>query len=204
MSKLGMPPIRKYYNKGESVFGLWPGSGGLYFKGVVVDIDPADGTYDVKFEEGTTYTLLEKHVKSSDSFKALEPKSIQRGEVRSRGRPKGSFKQSRSRSRSRTPGRKSRGKSPVYENNISVRKSSRRSKIMDESEIKQSPERELTSLKFKVDSKEEGNDLQSLTRPSPKVRSVKKFYGEEEEEESWENERLSRRKSSRLATKTKV
>jgi hypothetical protein len=55
-----------------------------------------------------------------------------------------------------------------------------------------------------MESKEDGNDSTSSTRRSPKVRLAKKFYGIVDEEESWEDMRLSRRKSSRLATKTKV
>ena len=94
------------FEKGENVYGLWPGSGGLYFKGTIVAVDEDDATYDVKFEEGTVYTLLSKHVKAADSFKSQEPKSTQ---IRRRGR---SSSASRSRSRSRTPGRKPKDTSP--------------------------------------------------------------------------------------------
>jgi hypothetical protein len=196
-----MAPNKTFYDIGESVFALWPGSGGLYFKGVIVAFNPVDRTYDVKFEEGTTYTLLKKHVSPVDSFRALEPKSAQRGEKKTRGQQRSG---SRSRSRSRTPGRKPRGKSPANESNYSVRTSSRQSSIKNESKIKQSPETEFTNLKVKMESKEDGNDSTSSTRRSPKVRLAKKFYGTVDEEESWEDMRLSRRKSSRLATKTKV
>lgn len=104
------------FKKGENVFGLWPGSGGLYFKGVIEDVDTEFATYDVKFEEGTVYTLMEKHVKAVDSFKSQEPKAAP---VRRRGR---SSSASRSRSRSRTPGRKPKV-SPVKKVEIkSVRK----------------------------------------------------------------------------------
>lgn len=99
-----MPAIKKnQFKVGDTVFGLWPGSGGLYFKAVVVESDSKDGTYDLKFEEGTTYTLPERHVKAVDSFKTMEPKSSQRQVSRRRAR---SSSASRSRSRSRTPGRK--------------------------------------------------------------------------------------------------
>lgn len=100
-------PAKKGYKVGESVFGLWPGSGGLYFKAVVVERDADEGTYDLKFEEGTVYTLLEKHVKPMDSFKALEPKSGKRTVGRPRGRS-ASASRSTSRSRSTTPGRRGR------------------------------------------------------------------------------------------------
>ncbi len=100
-------PAKKGYKVGESVFGLWPGSGGLYFKAVVVERDADEGTYDLKFEEGTVYTLLEKHVKPMDSFKSLEPKSGKRTVGRPRGRS-GSASRSTSRSRSTTPGRRGR------------------------------------------------------------------------------------------------
>ena len=205
MSKLGMP-LKKHYNKGESVFGLWPGSGGLYFKGVVVDVDPADGTYDVKFEEGTTYTLLEKHVKPSDSFKALEPKSSQRGEVKRRGHPR-SVSRSRSRSRSRTPGRKPQANSSTTtkQSNSVVRKSSRQKKNQSKSEIKQSPERELTNINLEAKKELNENEVEliSSTRRSPRVKSAKKYYGYEEEE-ALEDIPLSIRKSSRLSSKIKV
>ena len=113
-----MPPAKKAYKVGESVFGLWPGSGGLYFKAVVVDHDAKDGTYDLKFEEGTVYTMLEKHVKPMDSFKSVEPKAGKRAAGRPRGR---SASASRSRSRSRTPGR--RGRPPGSPNKNSPKKS---------------------------------------------------------------------------------
>ena len=99
-----MPGIKKnQFKVGDTVFGLWPGSGGLYFKAVVVESNAKDGTYELKFEEGTTYSLPEKHVKAVDNFKTLEPKSSQRQVSRRRAR---SSSASRSRSRSRTPGRK--------------------------------------------------------------------------------------------------
>lgn len=192
-----MPPVKKHYKMGESVFGLWPGSGGLYFKGVIVDSDPADGTYDVKFEEGTTYTLLDKHIRSSDSFKTLEPKSSKRVDVKkARGRQRSV---SRSRSRSRTPG--PRPKSPENKSSSFVRRSSRQNKKLSESEIKPSPERELTNLKVKVESNE--YEVDNSYRRSPRVQSVTKFYGAKEEEDL-DNISLSRRKSSRLASKIKV
>jgi len=90
------------YKSGDSVFGLWPGSGGLYFKATIVAVDSKSQSYDAKFEEGTTYTLLEKHVKSVDSFKpgAVTTRSFRTTRRRS------STSRSRSRSRSRTPGRR--------------------------------------------------------------------------------------------------
>lgn len=90
------------FKLGESVFGLWPGSGGLYFKATVVEIDSENKTYDVKFEEGTTYTLLEKHVRKVDSMPTGDTRKTPRV-TRSKRR---STSRSRSRSRSRTPGRR--------------------------------------------------------------------------------------------------
>lgn len=84
------------------MFGLWPGSGGLYFKATVVEIDSENKTYDVKFEEGTTYTLLEKHVRKVDSMPTGDTRKTPRV-TRSKRR---STSRSRSRSRSRTPGRR--------------------------------------------------------------------------------------------------
>lgn len=89
------------FQLGESVFGLWPGSGGLYFKATVVEFDSDNKTYNVKFEEGTTYTLLEKHVKKVDSMATVETRKTPRVTRRQR-----STSRSRSRSRSRTPGRR--------------------------------------------------------------------------------------------------
>lgn len=188
-----MPPAKKYYKTGETVFGLWPGSGGLYFKGVIVETDHEDGTYDVKFEEGTTYTLLEKHVNPVDSFKALEPKSSQR-QVRRRGR---SSSASRSRSRSRTPGRKQTG----YSTTTPSRNASKVSP-KQEKESKPSPKRspkEETEIKpsnLYSDSKVDlVDDIPLSTRRSNRIQST---------EELQEDLPLSRRRSSRIAEKVKV
>lgn len=89
------------FRVGQDVFGLWPGSG-LYFKGVIESADYDSGKYDVKFEEGTVYTLLQKHVMRCESVDSLKSKA--RVEVRRRARSS-STSRSRSRSRSRTPGR---------------------------------------------------------------------------------------------------
>ncbi|KAI9551846.1 hypothetical protein GHT06_022182 [Daphnia sinensis] len=192
---------KKIYKNGESVFGLWPGSGGLYFKGVVVDRDPETGFYDVKFEEGTTYTLHGKHVKAADTFKALEPKSAQRGDVKKRRR---TASRSRSRSRSRTPGRKTVGKSPVGETNSLLIGSSvkKRQQRKSESITGQSPERELAKGRVKMEPKEEVLSVSHVIRRSPRVQPEKKYF--EEDDKSLEELPLSRRKSSRLAVKVRV
>lgn len=193
-----MPLPKKYYNIGQSVFGLWPGSGGLYFKGVVVDIDPDNGYYDVKFEEGTTYTLHGKHVKPADTFKALEPKSAQRGDARRRGRQ---TSRSRSRSRSRTPGRKAVDKSPGRETkSFMIESPGQRKRI--KSVIEQSPERELAKMKAQMAPKEEMLSISQATRRSPRVTQRKSY--DEEGEKSLEDLPLSQRKSSRLAVKVRV
>jgi hypothetical protein len=57
-------------------------------------------------------------------------------------------------------------------------------------------------MKFKVESSEDGVDFPSSTKHSPKVKSVNKFYGNQEE--ALEDVPLSLRKSSRLASKVKV
>lgn len=176
-----MPPIKKGYKVGESVFGLWPGSGGLYFKAVVVDRDEKDGTYDLKFEEGTVYTLLEKHVKPMDSFKAMEPKSGKRAAGRPRGR---SASASRSRSRSRTPGRRPVGRPPG-------------SSPKKPSSPKQSPKQE-TKTKASLES---NDDAPLATRRSSRM--PKKEVKEEVHEETSEDVG-PRRRSTRLAIKAEV
>ncbi|XP_057374967.1 delta(14)-sterol reductase LBR-like [Daphnia carinata] len=193
---------KKIYKNGESVFGLWPGSGGLYFKGVVVDRDPDTGFYDVKFEEGTTYTLHGKHVKAVDTFKALEPKSAQRGDGKTRRR---TASRSRSRSRSRTPGRKTVGKSPVREANSLLTGSSTKKlqQRKNETITGQSPERELAKQRVKMELKEEEVlSVSRVIRRSPRVQTEKNYF--EEDEKSLEGLPLSRRKSSRVAVKARV
>ena len=195
-----MPPTKKMYKTGETVFGLWPGSGGLYFKGVVVEIDPTVGTYDVKFEEGTTYTLHEKHVKPVDTFKSLEPKSSQR-QLRRRAR---SSSASRSRSRSRTPGRKLCGQSPVKDNKTAASNKSPKQEKESKPVVKKSPKSD-SETKLKVESKGDVVDDPPLSpkrrgRP-PKVES-KTF--KEPKDESLEDLPLSRRRSTRLVEKSKV
>lgn len=196
-----MSSQKKYYQNGESVFGLWPGSGGLYFKGVVVNRDPVTGFYDVKFEEGTTYTLHGKHVKAADTFKALEPKSAQRGDAK-RGRRTTS--RSRSRSRSKTPGRKTVGKSPVREaKSLLIGSSAKKiQQRKNESITGISPERELAKRRVKMEPKEEVLSVSHVIRRSPRVQSEKRYF--EEDEKSLEDLSLSRRKSSRLAVKVRV
>lgn len=173
-----MPPSKKFYKVGDSVFGLWPGSGGLYFKAVVVDHDPADGTYDLKFEEGTVYTLLEKHVKPMDSFKALEPKTGKRTVGRPRGR---SSSASRSRSRSRTPGRKPSACAPASPN-----------KVKASSPEKIPPKEEDSKLK----AKDVTDDAPLTTRRTSRVpkQEVKEEISED----------MARRRSTRLAVKAEV
>lgn len=151
---------------GDSVFGLWPGSGGLYFKGVIVEASPKDGTYDVKFEEGTTYTLLERHVKPVESFKAIEPKSAQRQVLRRARSSSGS----RSRSRSRTPSRNPR----------SVKKGSPSSKkespLNDEKPLTTEPERQVSARKKLIDDEEvelKTNTSEDVTEDIPLRRSIR-------------------------------
>ncbi len=195
-----MPPSKKVFKTGETVFGLWPGSGGLYFKGVVIESDPADGTYDIKFEEGTTYTLLEKHVKPVDTFKALEPKSSQRQVARRRGR---SSSVSRSRSRSRTPGRKPRGQSPVKDNKTASSKSPKGEKESKPA-VKKSPKSD-PETKLKVDlQKADVDDVPSSPkrRGRPTKIEVKTF--KEPKEDPVDDLPLSRRRSTRLVSKNKV
>lgn len=157
-------PFYKKLKVGETVFGLWPGSGGLYFKGVIMEHDADDGTYDVKFEEGTTYTLLERHVKPVETFKALEPKSAQRP-VRRRGR---SSSASRSRSRSRTPGRK-----PVTAKNLSP---SSKNGSPSKEEIS-TPSEKRTSVRKKLIEDEvvkpKKSATEDVTEDVPRRRSVK-------------------------------
>ena len=174
-----MPAIKKnLFKVGDTVFGLWPGSGGLYFKAVVVESDPKDGTYDLKFEEGTTYTLPEKHVKAVESFKALEPKSSQR-QVRSRRARSSSA--SRSRSRSRTPGRK-----PGRPRLSSEKKEERsESKTVDPTVVAEAPQ--APAIRRSGRAKPE-------TKPEVKEVQI----------ETVEDVPLSRRRSTRIATKVEV
>lgn len=176
---------RKDLKVGKTVFGLWPGSGGLYFKGVIVELDPDGGTCDVKFEEGTTYTLLEKHVQPVDTFKALEPKSSQR---QSRRR---SSSASRSRSRSRTPGRKPKAQMSMKEEKTSEKKASPQSEKGGKSETQTPPKRSsrVKQNLFK-DEKEDVID------DAPLSKRVSKLKATAEEELP-----LSQRRSTRLYVK---
>lgn len=189
-----MPSIKKFYQTGENVFGLWPGSGGLYFKGIIVESNPGNGTYDVKFEEGTTYTLLEKHVKPVDSFKSLEPKSSQQ-QVRRRGR---SSSASRSRSRSRTPGRKPKVQLTMNEAKTLSTKSSPKQEKQTMRGRKLSPKRSPETkpkILYKNSKEDIVDDIPLSARRAAKLQNT---------EELQENLPLSRRRSSRIAEKVKA
>lgn len=175
------------------MFGLWPGSGGLYFKGVIVESDPAVGTYDVKFEEGTTYTLLEKHVKPVDSFKILEPKASQQ-QVRRRGR---SSSGNRSRSRSKTPGRKPKVQSTRDETLPTSPKSSSKQEQQKRGRPRKSPEAKPRILykSIKQEIVDIVDDIPLSARRSSKSKVIEDFQ---------EDVPLSRRRSSRIADKEKV